>query len=190
MRNFINIILEHSHEEPEFFYHGTNIVAAASILRGNRIEAAEQDEHHEGNHHSVSLTTDPEKGADFAIGYVRWNSEMEVGVVFKLDAKAIMQNQYCVPFEAETAGVYEYEYRTWGDISPLSKYLIDYEVVGDLASIMGDSYRDPDDDEDDFEGSDSGFDRREMMAAYDNYGRYHFADVDDMEEAISEVLQK
>lgn len=170
-------LIEHSHEEPLFFYHGTNIVAAASILHANCIEASEQDEHRDDNYHSVSLTTDAKLGRDFAIEYVRWNSELEVGVVFKLDAKKLMADHECIPFEAETAGQYEYEYRMWDDVQPLSKYLLGFEVVGDV-----DSLRDHDDPRE--------LDRALMMSLYSDYGRNYFHDVDDMEAAILAVLKK
>lgn len=176
MRNFIDLV-EQASERPEFFYHGTNIVAAASILKDNTIEAFEQDEHHEGNHHSVSLTTDADKGRDFAIEYVRTNSALAVGAVFKLDADLILDRYHCVPFEAQTAGEFEYEYRLWDNIWPLKNFLIDFEVVGDRSSLM---------DEDDPEE----LDRPTMLELFDVYGRHHFYTVDEMEDAIRNVLQK
>lgn len=179
MRKWIDVINEHSHEEPEFFYHGTNLVSAASILNSNCIETSEQDEHRDGNHESVSLTTDAKLGRDFAIEYVRWNSSLSVGAVFKLDAKKLMADHECIPFEAETAGQYEYEYRLWGNIHPLTKYLLGVQIVGDVSTLYDE--HDPDPTE---------LDRPLMMSFYDDYGYHHFADVDDMEDAIREMLAR
>jgi hypothetical protein len=177
MRQWMNLF-EHSHEAPLFFYHGTNIVAAASILSSNCINASEQDEHRDGNHHSISLTTNAKLGRDFAVEYVRWNT-LSVGAVFKLAARKLMQDHECIPFEAETAGQYEFEYRLWGDIRPLSKYLLGVQIVGDLSTLYDE--HDPDPTE---------LDRPLMMAFYDRFGKHNFRDVDDMEEAIRDTLTK
>lgn len=110
---------------PPKFYHGTNIISAVAIFRDGYVEATEQDDDDE---YVVCLTSEHGLGVDFAVEYVRLNSELETGAVFTFDGPRVAGELGVYPFHAETAGVFEHEFRVEGDLS--LDYCTGIEIVG------------------------------------------------------------
>lgn len=110
---------------PTILYHGTNPIAAAAILNSGLIEA-EYPVDEDGLGQVVCVTSSEEMGRNFATEFVRFNSEYEVGVVFEINGSQI--SDPVIPFHAETAGIFEYEFRVKGNI-PLS--ICRWKIVGD-----------------------------------------------------------
>lgn len=140
MRKFINIVEAHNEPPhgagdpvtaetaPDILYHGTGPVAAAGILQDSEINANHPvDDDDLGA--VVCVTSDHEMGQNFATGFARIQSPYDVGIIFVLDGKAIADEFHTIPYHAETAGAFEYEFRVLGDI-PLSM-VKDIRIVGD-----------------------------------------------------------
>ena len=113
-------------DAPSLLLHGTNFVAAAAILRKGHIEADfPVDDDDLGA--VVCVTSSAEMARNFATEFARFNSEYDVGAIFGIDGKKVAEMHEVIPYHAETASEFEYEYRVIGDI-PLS--ICTYKVVG------------------------------------------------------------
>lgn len=123
---------------PAALFHGTNFVSAAAILRCGTIEAEEPVDG-EDLGAVVCLTADEDMGRSFAIEFVRVNSEHPVGAVFRLDGAKVAATQELFPYHAETAGVFEYEYRATGDLT-VDGHVISVALVGDVDLLDGDAF--------------------------------------------------
>ncbi len=103
---------------PKVLYHGTNPIAAAAIVATGEIRADfPVDDDDLGA--VVCVTSDKTMGRNFATEFSRFNSQYDVGVVFEIDGRAVATHTETVPYHAETAGAFEFEYRAQDDI-PLS----------------------------------------------------------------------
>jgi len=124
---------------PAVFYHGTNILAALSIIADGEIEAEEQGDDEEYDPGAVvCVTADRKMGRMFAIEFERFNSSEDVGVVFQINGKALASTTQIVPYHAESAGVYEFEYRVEGNI-PMS-LVTKATIVGKGAKLKSGRY--------------------------------------------------
>lgn len=124
------------HAAPEILYHGTNPLAAAAILRTGKIKA---DWPVDGDEDAVvCLTQCPDMGKSFAIEFIRLNSQHDVGFVFEIDGKACVKYlRRIYPYHAESAGIFEFEFRIEDDI-PLD-FVKNIKIVGDAQLLNGDS---------------------------------------------------
>lgn len=140
MRNLINLVegVETSEQHPTIFYHGTNPLAAAMILKDGYIEATEPVDD-DGMGAVVCVTSDEDIGVAFAVEFARFNSSYDVGFVFQLNAHAVVDAIETVPYEAETASMDEHEYRVMGDI-PLKQYMTGISIAGDVRLLRDDEY--------------------------------------------------
>ena len=115
MRHFINIVENEQPTPPPVLYHGTTPYNAALIMLSGHIEANESRD--DDDHDNMSVcTTERSEVAEWFYDVVR-AIEQPFGFVFHIDTSKIMDHMR--PFEAETAGQPEYEWRVYGDI-PLS----------------------------------------------------------------------
>lgn len=130
MRNFITIVEALTAPEnpevgagepltaetaPKVLYHGTNPIAAAAIVAAGKIEADfPVDDDDLGA--VVCVTADKQMGRNFATEFSRFNSQYDVGVVFEIDGRVVAAHAETVPYHAETAGAFEFEYRVQDDI--------------------------------------------------------------------------
>lgn len=121
---------------PDVLYHGTNPIAAALIMKQG-IEATEPvDDDDLGA--VVCTTSCPDIGQMFAIEFARANSDFDVGFVFSIDAKQVVQHAETVPYQAETASFDELEFRVMGDI-PRSM-ITGFKVVGNSSLLRKQSF--------------------------------------------------
>jgi hypothetical protein len=125
---------------PSALFHGTNFISAAAIVLTDEIEAEEPVDGEELGA-VVCLTSDQEMGRNFAIEFVRVNSDHPVGAVFRLDGAKVAGTQDLFPYHAETAGVFESEYRATGSLD-LRKHLLGVTLVGDVDLLDRDSFLD------------------------------------------------
>ena len=123
---------------PTVLFHGTNFVSAAAILRSGAIDA-EQPVDGEELGDAVCLTSDENMGHSFAIEFLRINSEHPVGAVFSLDGAKVAETQDLFPYHAETAGVFEHEYRATGDLT-VEGHVIGVAIVGEVHLLDEDSF--------------------------------------------------
>lgn len=123
-----------SENAPAFLYHGTNPVAASMIFKDNCLEADEPSDE-DGLGAVVCTSSSEEVAKMFAVEFDRFNSRFPVGFIFTLDGKAVMSNHEAVHHVADTASIDEAEYRVMDDIYPLSKYMVQVNIVGD-ASLL------------------------------------------------------
>jgi hypothetical protein len=125
-------------EIPQFFYHGTNPLAATMIFQSGCIDADNPvDDDDLGA--VVCVTSEFNIGRMFAIEFERCNSQFDVGFVFELDAAKVMESFEAFPYEAETASIDEKEYRIDGDI-PLRPYCTGIKIVGDKSLLTNKKY--------------------------------------------------
>jgi hypothetical protein len=117
-------------DAPVALYHGTNFISAAAIVKCGRFEAEDPVDGEELGA-VVCFTSDEEMGRNFAIEFVRINSDHPVGAVFQLHGSKIAQTQELYPYHAETAGVFEFEYRATGDI-PVKDIVVSVNLVGEV----------------------------------------------------------
>jgi len=125
---------------PAVLYHGTNPIAAVLIHTQNAIRATEPvDDDGLG---PVVCTTSSEQVAEmFAIEFLRFNSQYDVGFVFEIDGAAVASDMEAVYHEAGTAGTTpEFEYRVRGSIAPLDRYLLGVRVVGDRGLLEDEDF--------------------------------------------------
>ncbi len=134
-------ILEAKGRLPARIFHGTNPVAAAAILTQDHLRATEPVD--DGGLGSVVCVTSRARVARmFAIEFARANSDFDVGVVFILDGAKVKAETDSVRHRAETQGTHdEFEYRIKGDISPLSKYLLGFRLVGKTRLLNTERFR-------------------------------------------------
>jgi hypothetical protein len=133
IRDWIRLVENERLENPKLFYHGTNMAAGCMIIRDGSIKATNPvDDDDLGA--VVCVTELSEMGHNFAVEFVRTNSEYPVGVVFTLNAEKILRDFNAVPYEAETASDFEGEYRVQADI-PLKGYCLGIRLVGDLDEL-------------------------------------------------------
>lgn len=102
-------------EVPPLLYHGTTPYNAALIVISGHIEVNESRDDDDHDDHSV-CTTERADVAEWFYDVAR-AVDQPFGFVFHIDTSKIKDHMR--PFEAETAGVPEYEWRVYGDI-PLS----------------------------------------------------------------------
>lgn len=100
---------------PPVLYHGTTPYNAALITLSGHIEVNESRDEDDHDDHSV-CTTERADVAEWFYDVAR-AVDQPFGFVFHIDTSKIMDHMR--PFEAETAGVPEYEWRVYGDI-PIS----------------------------------------------------------------------
>lgn len=93
---------------PDRLFHGTNIEAAIRILNDECIEATEPVD---GDFSVVCTTSKYRIGRAFAIEFMRTNSSMPVGVVFKIATKNLHPDIEFQHIHAATASFDECEYR-------------------------------------------------------------------------------
>jgi hypothetical protein len=121
---------------PKMLYHGTNPVAGAMIMASGKIRADNPvDDDDLGA--VVCATSSKTMARNFATEFERMNSSYDVGVVFEIDGSAAAQIE-TVPYHAETAGQFEYEFRIKGDI-PLS-YVTRVFIVGKGARLKDERF--------------------------------------------------
>jgi hypothetical protein len=121
---------------PKMLFHGTNPIAAAMIMASGKIRADNPvDDDDLGA--VVCATSSKTMGRNFAIEFERLNSSYDVGVVFEIDPRAAVQIE-TVPYHAETASQFEYEFRVKGDI-PLS-YVRRVFIVGKGARLKSERF--------------------------------------------------
>jgi hypothetical protein len=114
MRRYIEIV-ENAPDVPPVLYHGTTPYNAALIILSGKIDENESRDQDDHNDYSVSTTERQEVAAWFYD--VARAVDQPFGVVFHIDTSKIADHMR--PFEAETAGQPEYEWRVYGDV-PLS----------------------------------------------------------------------
>ena len=102
-------------ELPPVLYHGTTPYNAALIVLSGHIEQNESRDDDDHSEYSV-CTTERADVAEWFYDVVR-AVDQPFGFVFHIDTSKIKDHMR--PFEAETAGKPEYEWRVYGDI-PLS----------------------------------------------------------------------
>jgi hypothetical protein len=115
MINQIEPLLEAT-VRPKVLYHGTNLIAAAAIVKDRKLRAIEPvDDDGLG---SVVCTTSARKVARmFAVEFERVNSRLPVGAIFAINARALPSSIRIIPYLADTQGsVDEREFRIDGDI--------------------------------------------------------------------------
>lgn len=112
MRQFINIVEDFQSKVPHVLYHGTTPYNAALIVLSGVIEMNESRD--DDDHDNMSVCTTEQKDvAEWFYDVVR-AIDQPFGFVFHIDTSKIMDHMR--PFEAETAGKPEYEWRVYGDI--------------------------------------------------------------------------
>lgn len=100
---------------PKILFHGTNPIAAAMIVNQHGIRA-DNPVDDEDTGAVVCTTSSKTMARNFATEFARLNSPYDVGVVFAIDGVAMVGNTEIVPYHAETAGAFEYEFRIKGDV--------------------------------------------------------------------------
>jgi hypothetical protein len=123
---------------PAALFHGTNFVSAAAIMLCGTIEAEEPVDG-EDLGAVVCTTSDEDMGRSFAIEFVRLNSELPVGAVFRLDGPKVAATQELFPYHAETAGVFEHEYRATGDLT-VEGHVLSVTLVGETDLLDEDAF--------------------------------------------------
>lgn len=116
MRDLINIMEDAQQEQltpPPVLYHGTTPYNAALIMLSGHIEANESRDEDDYDNMSV-CTTERSDVAEWFYDVAR-AVDQPFGFVFHIDTSKIRDHMR--PFEAETAGQPEYEWRVYGDIS-------------------------------------------------------------------------
>lgn len=115
MRELINIV-ENAQDEtppvPPVLYHGTTPYNAALIVLSGVIEQNESRDDDDHDTYSV-CTTERADVAEWFYDVAR-SVDQPFGFVFHIDTSKIRDHMR--PFEAETAGQAEYEWRVYGDI--------------------------------------------------------------------------
>lgn len=111
MRHFMNLLKESATPElPPVLYHGTTPYNAALIVLSGHIEANESRD--DDDHDNMSVcTTERSDVAEWFYDVVR-AVDQPFGFVFHIDTSKIKDHMR--PFEAETAGKPEYEWRVYG----------------------------------------------------------------------------
>lgn len=104
MREIIDLLeplLEAAHVRPKVLYHGTNLIAAATIVKDRALRATEPvDDDGLG---AVVCTSSVRKVARmFAVEFVRVNSRLPVGAVFTINARALPADVQAIPHVADT----------------------------------------------------------------------------------------
>ena len=109
-------LLESKQPRPKVLYHGTNMMAAAAIVRDRKLCADNPvDDDDIG---AVVCTSSSRKVARmFAIEFERHNSRFPVGAVFIINGRALPEDVEVIPYNADTQGSEdEKEFRVIGDI--------------------------------------------------------------------------
>jgi hypothetical protein len=151
MRDLIKLVEDAQNDEPEVgagepvtqetcpavLYHGTNPIAATMIVNMHGIKAdmpVDGDEMGE----AVCTTSDKTMARNFATEFARLNSPYDVGVVFVIDGKRMASFETIVPYHAETAGEFEYEYRIMGDVP--RECITGIKIVGKKARLTSERF--------------------------------------------------
>lgn len=116
MRNLITLIENAKDDLPPVLYHGTTPYNAALIVLSGKID--ENESRDDDDHHDYSVCTT--ERADVAEWFydVSRAVDQPFGFVFHIDTSKIAHHMR--PFEGETAGQPEYEWRVYGDIPLLA----------------------------------------------------------------------
>jgi hypothetical protein len=96
-------------------HHGTNLVAACSILRDGRVLASTPVDD-DGLGAVVCMSSSYRVGRMFAVEFARTNSDLPVGAVFTFPAARVRAHARTLAHTAETASLDEREHRVQGDV--------------------------------------------------------------------------
>ena len=122
---------------PPILYHGTNPIAAAMIVNMHGIRAdMPVDDDDMGA--VVCTTSDSKMARNFATEFARLNSPYDVGVVFAIDGKSMLNSAEIIPYHAETAGEFEYEFRIQGDVP--RQAITGIKIVGKKALLRSERF--------------------------------------------------
>lgn len=163
---FHEIIAENDQPTPPpVLYHGTTPYNAALITLSGHIEQNESRDDDDHSDYSV-CTTERADVAEWFYDVVR-AVDQPFGFVFHIDTSKIMDHMR--PFEAETAGKPEYEWRVYGDI-PLSAVT--------KITLAG------------YEGTTKGAMREYVETMEKGYGYDHRSDEEEIVAAIMKLIKK